>query len=60
LGDILGKGGGAEEASKSRMRCDWGKFNELATISTMIRGFLEVKGKISKACVQSFCCTANE
>ena len=30
LGDVLGKGGGAEEASRNRVRCAWAKFNELA------------------------------
>ena len=25
LGDVIGKGGGAEEASRARVRCAWGK-----------------------------------
>ena len=37
LGDVLGKGGGAEEASRNRIRCTWGKFNELPP-------FLKCKG----------------
>jgi len=31
LGDMLGAGGGAEEASRARTRCAWAKFRELAT-----------------------------
>ena len=26
LGDVIGKSGGAEEASRARVRCAWGKF----------------------------------
>src|SRR5450755_4055524 len=52
LGDMLGKGGGAEEASRVRVRCSWGKFNELAQILTMRAAPLKMKGKIYKACVQ--------
>ena len=26
LGDMIGSGGGAEEASRARVRCAWGKF----------------------------------
>ena len=29
LGDVIGKGGGAEESSRARERCAWGKFMEL-------------------------------
>ena len=28
LGDMIGSGGGAEEASRTRVRCAWSKFNE--------------------------------
>ena len=34
LGDMIGSGGGAEEASRARVRCAWGKFRELAPILT--------------------------
>ena len=26
LGDMIGSGGGAEEASRARVQCAWGKF----------------------------------
>ena len=32
LGDMLCAGGGAEEASRTRVRSAWGKFNELAPV----------------------------
>jgi len=35
LGDMLGKSGGAEEVSRTRLRCAWSKFDELATILTI-------------------------
>jgi len=35
LGDMLGKDDGAEETSKTRVECAWGKFNELPSILTM-------------------------
>ena len=34
LGDMLCAGGGAEEASRTRVRSAWGKFNELAPVLT--------------------------
>src|SRR5271163_3132624 len=50
---MVGKGGGAEEASRARVRCAWGKFNDLSPILAR-RGYpLRLKGKIYKACVQS-------
>ena len=30
--DMIGAGGGMEEAARNRVRCAWGKFNELAPI----------------------------
>ena len=30
LGDMIGAGGGAEEASRARVRCAWATFRELA------------------------------
>ena len=32
LGDMVGKGGGAEDASRARERCAWGSFNDLLRI----------------------------
>ena len=52
LGDVLAAGGGAEEASRARVRCAWAKFRELAPILTSRGASLKVKGKIYKACVQ--------
>ena len=34
LGDMIGAGGGAKEASRARVRCAWAKFRELAPILT--------------------------
>src|SRR3954463_9175112 len=55
LGDVIGRGGGAEEASRARVRCAWGKFRDLRMLLTArgLRGAsLRVKGKIYRACVQ--------
>jgi hypothetical protein len=52
LGDMIGEGGGAEEASRTRVRCAWAKFRELAPILTSRGASLKVKGKIYRACVQ--------
>ena len=48
-----GHGGGAEEASRARVRCAWGKFRELSPILTSRGASLKVKGKLYSACVQS-------
>ena len=53
LGDMIGAGGGAEEASRARVRCAWDKFNELSPILTSRGASLKVKGKLYSACVQS-------
>ena len=42
-----------EEAVRCRVRCAWGKFNELMSILTIRGTSLKVKRKIYKACVQS-------
>ena len=52
LGDVLGKGGGAEEASRNRVRCAWAKFNELAPFLKGKGPSLKVKGRWYSACVQ--------
>ena len=53
LGDMIGSGGGSEEAARARVRCAWAKFRELSPILTARGVSLTVKGKIYKACVQS-------
>lgn len=53
LGDMIGAGGGAEEASRARIRCAWAKFRELAPILTSRGLSLRTKGKIYNACVRS-------
>src|SRR5271165_3460754 len=53
LGDMIGVGGGAEEATRTRVRCAWGKFNELAPILKCRGPSLKLKGKIYRLCVQS-------
>src|SRR5437867_1397245 len=52
LGDVIGKGGGAEEASRARVRCAWGKFRDLRMLLTVRGASLRVKGKIYRTCVQ--------
>ena len=46
LGDVIGKGIGAEEASRARMRCAWGKFRNLRRSLTARGASLRVKRKI--------------
>jgi hypothetical protein len=41
LGDMIGVGGGAEEAVRCRIRCAWGKFNQLSPRLTERRLFLK-------------------
>ena len=53
LGDMIAAGGGAEEASRARVRCAWAKFRELAPILTSRGASLKVKGKIYRTCVQT-------
>ena len=52
LGDMISAGGGAEEASRARVRCAWVKFRELSPILTSTGASFNVKGKVYKACVQ--------
>ena len=52
LGDVIGKGGGAQEASRARVRCAWRKFRDLRMLLTARGASLRVKGKIYRACVQ--------
>ena len=60
LGDVIGAGGGAEEASRARIRCAWAKFRELAPILTSRGASLRTKGKIYKACIRSVMVYASE
>ena len=53
LGDVIGARGGAEEASRARIRCAWAKFRELAPILTSRGASLRMKGKIYKTCVRT-------
>src|SRR2546426_8239128 len=56
LGDMIGAGGGAEDAARTRVclvwcvRCAWGKFNELRPVRAERGTSLKLKGKIYKAC----------
>jgi len=50
---MLRKGGGAEEASRTRVRCDLRNFNDLPSILTLRRASLSLKGKIYKVCSQT-------
>src|SRR6267154_2933322 len=52
LGDVIEKGGSAEESSRARVRCAWEKFMELKMLLTARGASLRVKGKIYRACVQ--------
>src|SRR5881296_415620 len=52
LDDVIGKGGGAEESSRARVRCAGGKFRDLKMLLTARGASLRVKGKIYRACVQ--------
>src|SRR5437867_11445070 len=52
LGDVIGKGGGAEEASRARVRCAWRQFRDLRMLLTARGASLRAKGKIYRACVQ--------
>lgn len=53
LGDVIGAGGGVQEASKARVKCAWAKFRELEPILTCRGASLKTKGKIYQACVRS-------
>ena len=53
LGDMIGACGGAEDASRTRVRCGWKKFHELSPILTRKGASLKLKGKIYSTCVRS-------
>src|SRR5277367_2624260 len=48
LGDMIGSGGVAKEASRCRVRCAWNKFRELQRILTERGVSLRLKGKFTK------------
>ena len=52
LGDMLGSGGGVEEASRMRVRCAWAKFKEHSQLLTKRGVSLKIKGKIYQSSVQ--------
>ena len=61
LGDMIGVGGGAEDASRARVRCAWAKFRELAPILTNRGASLQVKGKIYRpVCNECWCMYGSE
>jgi hypothetical protein len=53
LGDVIGAGGGAEDAVRSRINLAWSKFRQLCPILTVRGASLHMKGKIYCACVRS-------
>ena len=53
LGDVMGCGGGVEDAVRHRVKCAWGKFRELSPFLTLRGMSLKLKGKLYSACVQS-------
>ena len=57
---MIGAGGGVEEATRTRVKCAWGKFRELAPILTKRGVSLKIKGKIFKICIQRVLGYANE
>jgi len=56
LSDMLGAAGGAEEASRARVRCSWTKFREHASLASVLTSrcaSLKVKRKLCRACNRS-------
>ena len=53
LGDMIGAGGGAGDASRTRVRSGWKKFHELAPVLTLKGASHTMKGKIYSTCVRS-------
>src|SRR3981081_2243965 len=53
LGDMLGIGGGAEEASRTKVKGAWGKFLDLAPIFATKGAPLKLKGMLCRASVHS-------
>ena len=53
LGDMIGAGGGVTAASRTRVRCGWKMFHELAPVLTLKGASFKLKGEIYKTCVRS-------
>ncbi len=51
LGDMIGAGGGAEEASRARVRSAWLKLRELAQFLTKRGASLTLKGMLYSVCL---------
>jgi len=47
LGDMVGEGDEAEEASKARVKGAWNKFREISPILTTRGASLRIKGKLT-------------
>ena len=60
LVDMIGARGVAEEAFRSRARCAWVNFKELAPVLASRGACLKVKGKVYGACVQRVLVYGNE
>ena len=52
LGDVIGAGGGAEDASRNRVKCGWAKFHELGCVLKDRGASWSIKGKFYRSCVQ--------
>ena len=52
LGDMIGATGGAEDGSRTRARCGWKKFDEVARILTLREASHKLRGKIYNSCVR--------
>ena len=52
LGDVIGVGGGAEDACRNRVKNAWMSFNKLQPILTTRGVSLRLKGKFYRMCVQ--------
>jgi hypothetical protein len=53
LGDVIGAGGGAEDASRNRVKCGWAKFHDLGCILKGRGASWSIKGKFYRSCVQN-------
>src|SRR2546426_8684962 len=54
LGDMIGAGGGAGDASRTRVRCAWGKFNELQPVLAERGTSLKLKEKFTRPVYRVF------
>lgn len=52
LGDVIGAGGGAEDASRNRVKCGWAKFHDLGCVLKGRGASWSIKGKFYRSCVQ--------